>query len=35
MVLPVGLFSRRKKPTDSELADIPPEAAAIVKLGEG
>jgi Short C-terminal domain len=31
MVLAVGLFSRRKKPTDDELAEIPPEAAAIVE----
>jgi Short C-terminal domain len=31
MVLAVGLFSRKKKPTDDELADIPPEAAAIVE----
>ena len=31
MVLAVGLFSRKKKPTDDELADLPPEAAEIVE----
>jgi hypothetical protein len=29
--LEVGLFSRRKKPADPDLADIPPEAAEIVE----